>query len=98
MRRAVKVLGSLIAAGALTLGLSGSAWASQGTLTVSGKTYTDPGRGCYTGDFWPLAVNNRTDTVVFVYEDEDCEGRRIGRVLAGDNRVFDLGNSVGVPR
>ena len=48
MRRAATVLGGLAMAGSLALGLTGSAWAAQGTLGVSGKTYTDPGEGCYT--------------------------------------------------
>jgi hypothetical protein len=98
MRRAATVLGGLVMAGSLTLGLSGSAWASQGTLEVSGNTYSNPGKGCYTGKFWPLVVNNRTNTPVFIFEDGQCQGQSLGTVSPESSRVFDFGQSVYVPQ
>ena len=97
MRRVATALGALAVAGSLALGLSGSAWAAQGTLGVSGNRYTDPGQGCYTGKFWPLAVDNGTDTVVLVFDDGQCKGSVIGSVAPGDSRVFEFGGSVYVP-
>ncbi|MFI5757632.1 hypothetical protein [Streptomyces sp. NPDC051569] len=98
MRRTATALGSLVMAGSLALGLSGSAWAAEGTLTVSGQTYTDPAQGCYTGNFWPLSVNNETDTLVYVFDNDRCYGQPIDRLGAGDSRVFEFGESVRVPR
>jgi hypothetical protein len=98
MRRATTVLGSLVVAGSLGLGLSGSAWAAQGTLKVSGNTYTSPGKGCYTGKFWPLAVTNDTDTTVSVFADDRCKGDFLGTVDPRNSRVFEFGGSVYVPQ
>ncbi len=98
MRRAATVLGSLAMAGSLALGLSGSAWAAQGTLRVSGNTYTNPREGCYTGLFWPLSVENETNTTVFAFSDERCQGDFIGPVGPGSSQVFEFGGSVYVPR
>ncbi|WP_406116393.1 hypothetical protein [Streptomyces sp. NBC_01014] len=97
MRRAATVLGSLVMASSLALGLSGSAWAAQGTLTVSGKRYNNPGEGCYTGNSWPLSVNNNTDTDVFVFSDDRCQGEQVGIVYSGSREVFEAGESVYVP-
>lgn len=51
-----------------------------------------------TGRFWPLAVDNQTDIPVFVYDDDRCQGRRIGQVHPHESGVFEFGGSVFVPR
>jgi hypothetical protein len=85
-------------AAALTLAPAGSALAAQGVLSVSGNRYVNPGRGCYTGRFWPLAVNNQTNTPVLVFADKDCAGHLLGPVRPGQSQVFEFGGSVFVPR
>ncbi|WSQ14956.1 hypothetical protein OG604_48630 [Streptomyces sp. NBC_01231] len=98
MRRAATVLGSLVMAGTLALGLSGSAWAAHGWLSISGKTYYEPRTGCYTGVYWPVSVNNRTDTAVYVYSGANCQGDYIGTVEPGSDGFFEFGGSVYVPQ
>ncbi|TMQ83240.1 hypothetical protein ETD83_41150 [Actinomadura soli] len=98
MRRTTTVLAALATGTALTLSTAVPALAAQGTLTVSGRTYTDPAKGCYTGNFWPLAVDNQTDAPVFVYDDDQCRGRVLDRVPPHSSGVFEFGGSVAVPR
>ncbi|MFD5433983.1 hypothetical protein ACFWJ4_17745 [Kitasatospora sp. NPDC127067] len=97
-RRLVGALVSLGAAGVLVGMVPGEAFAASGVLTVSGSRYTNPAPGCYGGKFWPLTVNNDTDTAVLVFEGLNCDGHFAGEVDAGDTAVFDDGNSVLVPR
>lgn len=58
----------------------------------------DPSPGCYTSLIRPLFVGNRTDTTVFIYEDERCQGRVIGRVAPRTSGVFEFARGVRVPR
>ncbi|MGC0419949.1 hypothetical protein [Embleya sp. AB8] len=98
MRRVAGAAVSVLAAGALVVSSPASAWAASGTLTVSGRTYENPAKGCYTGKYWPLAVNNDTDTVVYVFDDAECHGARIGVIAPGSSIVNEFGGSVEVPR
>lgn len=98
MHRAATLLAALTAGAAITLGTAAPALAARGTLTVSGNRYDNPAKGCYTGKFWPLAVNNQTNTPVSVYGGEDCRGHSLGTVAPGRSRMFEFGRSVYVPR
>ncbi|MFI6695105.1 hypothetical protein ACIBLA_25800 [Streptomyces sp. NPDC050433] len=98
MRRATTVPGGLVMAGTLALGLSGSAWAAHGWLSISGKSYHQPPEGCYTGVYVPLSVNNQTDTAVHVYSGFDCQGDYLGTVEPGSHGFFEWGGSVYVPQ
>ncbi|MFC6884409.1 MULTISPECIES: hypothetical protein [Actinomadura] len=98
MRRTTTTLAALATSAALTLTTTTPALAARGVLTVSGKRYTDPARGCYTGNFWPLSVGNRTDTPVIVFQRDNCQGDTLGQVPSGQSRVFEFGGSVQVPR
>jgi hypothetical protein len=95
MRRIATVWGSLATAGALTLGLAGSAWAASGTLAINGQQYRDPS-GCYNSDIWPLRVGNYTDTPAFVYDGPDCDGSVVAVVHPGDHQVNEQGQSVSI--
>ncbi|MGW7293083.1 hypothetical protein ACWGIB_11950 [Streptomyces xiamenensis] len=86
-----------ITAGVMLLALPGPALAAEGVLTVSGATYENPAKGCYTGGFSPLVVENRTNVTVFVHGGEDCKGVAQGWVSPGEKRVFEFGGSVQVP-
>jgi hypothetical protein len=90
-------MASVLAAGALVVSAPGSALAAQGVLSVSGNSYTNPAPGCYQGKYWPLSVGNDTDSVVFVFDDDQCNGRIVGTVDPHQSRVFEFGSSVRVP-
>lgn len=96
MRRVATVLGSVAAAGALALGLAGSATAATGTLTINDKTYNDPG-GCYPSDSWPMRIINRTNEVVFIFEGSNCTGGPLQAVTPGSGAISDFGGSVYIP-
>lgn len=98
MRRTSSTLAALALGAAVALAGAAPALAASGTLTVSGKQYSNPARGCYTGNFRPLMVNNQTDTPVFVFDQANCRGRAIGAVGAGGSDTFEFGVSVLVPQ
>ncbi|WP_329075031.1 hypothetical protein [Streptomyces niveus] len=98
MRRVTTVLGGLVMAGTLALGLSGSAWAAHGWLKISGKTHYEPRTGCYTGVYVPLSVDNYTDTAVHVYSGVNCQGDYLGTVEPDSHGFFEYGRSVYVPQ
>ncbi|MEU8304330.1 hypothetical protein AB0C84_12290 [Actinomadura sp. NPDC048955] len=98
MRRTSTTLAALALGAAVALAGAAPALAASGTLTVSGKQYSNPAKGCYTGNFWPLMVNNQTDTPVFVFDQANCTGRALGVVEAGRSGTFEFGDSVLVPR
>ncbi|MBT2212704.1 MULTISPECIES: hypothetical protein [Actinomadura] len=97
MRRTTTTLAALATGAALTLTTAAPALAARGVLTVSGKQYTDPARGCYTGGFRPLVVDNQTDTPVLVYADHACKRHSLGVVAPRQRRVFEFGGGVLVP-
>ncbi|KUJ66071.1 hypothetical protein ACZ90_40150 [Streptomyces albus subsp. albus] len=92
------MVASLVAAGALVVSAPGAATAASGDLMVSGRQYGDPLRGCYRGDYVPLAVGNNTDAAVLVFDDENCRGQLLGVLNPGESGVFEFGNSVFVTR
>lgn len=98
MRRVATILTAFCAAAAVAMASASSALAAQGILTVSGNRYVNPTQGCYTGKFWPLSVNNRTDTRVLVYDNGACQGTPSGSVAPRQSRIFEFGSSVYVPR
>ncbi|MDH6129613.1 hypothetical protein [Kitasatospora sp. GP82] len=98
MKRLLDAAGIAATAVALCLTTVTNAGAATGTLTVSGNRLQDPPQGCYTGDFWPLVVQNRTDTVVYVFDDTNCQGNQNGMVRPGREGTFEFGGSVYVPR
>ncbi|MBB4917007.1 hypothetical protein ACFY19_16390 [Streptosporangium saharense] len=97
MRRTTKALAALVTAGAVIMSITGPAWAADGVLVVSGNRFVDPDPGCYRGRFWPLTVNNRTNTAVFIFDGDTCQGDPLGVVRPGEVNVFEYGHSVYVP-
>ncbi|WP_121006589.1 hypothetical protein [Saccharothrix australiensis] len=77
-------------AGVLT---AAPASAAHGVLVVSGNRIDDPS-GCYQGHHWPLVVDNRTDQVALVLDDDNCGGQVVGTVAPGEKQVFEFGASV----
>ncbi len=86
------------AAGLMVTSLPGSASAAHGTLRVSGRTYNNPRKGCYTGIFWPLVVSNQTNQTVLVYDNATCHGHVMGTVAPRRSGIFEFGEGVRVPR
>ncbi|MFJ2742366.1 hypothetical protein ACIO3O_22195 [Streptomyces sp. NPDC087440] len=69
-----KVLGTCMAAAALTLTVAGPAFAARGFLYIDGQAIREPS-GCYQlGDFVPSTVGNQTDQVVVVWTGSGCTG------------------------
>lgn len=91
MRRVATALGTLAAAGALALGLAGSAWGAQGTLFINGQPHENP-RGCYGTGQRPLEVTNFTDRLAVVYEGPNCTGQRIGSVRPDEEGYYPEGS------
>lgn len=89
-RRLVAAVGMAMAVLAV---VSVPASAANGVLRLSGNVFHDPS-GCYQGQYWPLAVDNETDQVAIVFDDDNCRGQRVGRVGPGESAVFEFGASV----
>ncbi|MFD0887913.1 hypothetical protein ACFQ08_25515 [Streptosporangium algeriense] len=98
MRRLITALAATVTVAAVTATSTGAGVAARGVLEISGNRIVNPGPGCYTGQYWPLSINNRTDTRVFVFGGEDCQGTIVGTVDPGGSGVFEFANSVRVPR
>lgn len=95
MRGLVRVLGTLGAGAVIALGMSQSAYAAQGSLTVSGNTYQNPS-GCYSGRYWPLIVQNDTDEYALIYDGQNCTGQVISVVPPGGSETQEFGSSVSI--
>ncbi|MEV5975847.1 hypothetical protein [Streptomyces sp. NPDC052114] len=91
--RAAKVLGAFAAAAALTLSLSGSAYAAEGLLVVNGQAYENPS-GCYAVDWFPTTVANHTDAIAEVHSGPDCSGPVEWLVYPGETYQTETAQSV----
>lgn len=91
MRRVATVLGTLAAAGALALGLVGSATAATGTLFIQGFTYMDP-HDCYSFDARrPGLVGNFTNQRVLVFDEPLCKGQPMEVLYPGQDSYYGEG-------
>ncbi|NUT54227.1 MAG: hypothetical protein HOV94_44095 [Saccharothrix sp.] len=96
-RRLAAAAATVMAVVALTGALTTApASAARGTLRVSGNVFPNPS-GCYHGQYWPLVVENDTNRVATVYDQENCRGDRIGTVEQGESGTFEFGASVYIP-
>ncbi|WP_141753845.1 hypothetical protein [Streptomyces luteocolor] len=91
--RTAGVLGALAAAAALTLSLSGSAYAAEGLLVVNGQAYENPS-GCYAVDWFPTTVANHTDAIAEVHSGPNCTGPVEWLVYPGETYGTETAQSV----
>ncbi|MFJ1707535.1 hypothetical protein [Kitasatospora sp. NPDC088346] len=73
MRRLALTAAALAGPCLLTLAAPGPADAATGTLTLNGRTVTDPG-GCYRDLTAPLTLQNHTGATAYIYPTADCTG------------------------
>ncbi|MFC4016255.1 hypothetical protein ACFOY2_54235 [Nonomuraea purpurea] len=66
-------------------------------MKISGKTYNNPAKGCYDGNFWPLSVNNQTDVPISVYDSRNGAGQFDGVILSPRIGNFEFGRTVLIP-
>ncbi|MEU4994917.1 hypothetical protein [Streptomyces sp. NPDC021622] len=92
-RRMAMTLGAMVAAAALTLGMSGSAYAAEGVLAINGNAYLDPS-GCYPVDWFPSSVTNHTDAIAEVHSGPDCSGPVEWLVYPGETYYTETAQSV----
>ncbi|MCC9308497.1 hypothetical protein LN042_15610 [Kitasatospora sp. RB6PN24] len=93
MKRLLHAAGVAAVAAALCLTTATSAGAATGTLTLNGRTISDP-HGCYNADRSPMSIGNQTDENVYVYRDSDCSGYPVGLMPPGQDVVFNPASSV----
>ncbi|MGG2463468.1 hypothetical protein ACO0M4_27305 [Streptomyces sp. RGM 3693] len=72
MKRLATTLGVLGASVALTLGVTQSASAADGTLLLNGRIIQNP-TGCNRSDAPGGVVANYTDSIAYVYSDPFCQ-------------------------
>lgn len=92
-RRMAMTLGAMAAAATLTLGMSGSAYAAEGVLTINGADHVDPS-GCYPVDWFPSSVTNHTNTIAEVHSGPGCSGPVEWLVYPGETYYTETAQSV----
>ncbi|MFC8127668.1 hypothetical protein [Streptomyces sp. NPDC057302] len=92
-RRMTVTVGALVAAMTLTVAVSGSAYAAQGTLIVNGAQYDDPS-GCFGIDRFPSSVTNDTDAIAEVHSGPACSGQVEWLVYPGETYHTETAQSV----
>ena len=72
---------------------------ATGTLILDGKVIENPS-GCYNRERQPerqpMTVDNQTDTVAAIYDQENCKGPITGTVQPRARGVFEFGVSLSI--
>ncbi|MBB4913804.1 hypothetical protein [Streptosporangium saharense] len=85
-------LATLVAATAVVLVPSSSAWAGNGSLWINGRRHHNPS-GCFTV-MGRLSMTNRTNTAAILYRGDRCNSRILGALGPEQRNTWEFVGSV----
>ncbi|MEU1881251.1 hypothetical protein ABZ470_28435 [Streptosporangium sp. NPDC020072] len=85
---------TVVAATAVVVVPSGSAWAAKGTLWINGRRHHNPS-GCYTV-MGRLSATNRTNTAAILYRGDRCNSRILGALGPEQRNTWEFIGSVSI--